>query len=146
MQLCGHRRHAIRKGCPRAARRGERSAHGGTAAAVEAGSEAVNYRSEPNLMADRILTLHSVINCISQLPAMIDLEVSEDEDNSNVNNKNLPKDNENQTARHWRRTAMNGLKPLTAGALSAVSIVTEAREMKNTGMLPNIAGNERMNE
>lgn len=36
-----------------------------------------------------------------------------------------------QSRLHLTRAAMNGLKPLTAGALSAISIVTEAREMKN---------------
>jgi hypothetical protein len=99
---------------------------GGGAAAADAASEAVNYRCEPTKMADRIITLHSIINCISRLPAMVDMEVAEDLDAS-------PKEEGKQTALHWRRTAMNGLKPLTAGALSAISIVTEAREMKNIG-------------
>lgn len=99
---------------------------GGGAAAVDAASEAVNYRCEPNKMADRILTLHSIIDCISHLPATIDMERTTEEIAA------MPKANEGQTALHWRRTAMNGLKPLTAGALSAVSIFTEAREMKHT--------------
>lgn len=99
---------------------------GGGAAAADAASEAVNYRCEPNKMADRIITLHSIINCIARLPAMVDMEVEEESDSSQ-------KRVENQSALHWRRTAMNSLKPLTAGALSAVSIVTEAREMKTIG-------------
>ena len=98
---------------------------GGGAAAVEAGSEAVNYRSEPNVMADRILTLYSIITSISKLPEMVDLEGTQD-------TKTIAPESETQTALHWRRTAMNAVKPLTAGALSAVSIFTEAHEMKNT--------------
>eukprot|EP00980_Cylindrotheca_fusiformis_P008435 scaffold1784_cov116-Cylindrotheca_fusiformis.AAC.15 len=35
---------------------------GSGAAAADAASEAVNYRCEPNKMADRIITLHSIIN------------------------------------------------------------------------------------
>jgi hypothetical protein len=99
---------------------------GGGAAAVDAASEAVNYNCEPNKMADRILTLNSIINSISTLPAMVDMEMSE------VAALSTEADNQNQNL-NWKRTAMNGLKPLTAGALSAISIVTEAREMKNTG-------------
>jgi len=99
---------------------------GSGAAAVDAASEAVNYRCEPNKMADRILTLHSIINCISRLPATIDMETTAEEEEA------MPTAEGGQTALHWRRTAMNGLKPLTAGALSAVSIFTEAREMKHT--------------
>jgi len=98
---------------------------GSGAAAVDAASEAVNYHCEPNKMADRILTLHSIINCISSLPDMIDKERNEEVEA-------VPKTEGGQRGLHWRRTAMNGLKPLTAGALSAVSIFTEAREMKNT--------------
>jgi hypothetical protein len=104
---------------------------GSGAAAVDAASEAVNYRCEPNKMADRILTLNSIIGCISRLPATIDMETTAE------GGEAMPT-TEGQTALHWRRTAMNGLKPLTAGALSAVSIVTEAREMKHTGK-PNTA-------
>jgi len=99
---------------------------GGSATAVNASSEAVNYRCEPNKMADQILTLYSIITCISQLPATIDMDM---EDKHIIA---VPVKNDKQSSLHWKRTAMNGLKPLTAGALSAVSIVTEAREMKNT--------------
>jgi hypothetical protein len=35
-----------------------------------------------------------------------------------------------RTRLHWTRIAMNGLKPLTAGALSAVSVYTESRELR----------------
>ena len=97
---------------------------GGGAAAVDAASEAVNYHCEPNKMADRILTLNSIIHSVLSLPAMVDMEICEAAD--------LSLDKQNQIL-NLRRTAMNGLKPLTAGALSAISIVTEAREMKNTG-------------
>ena len=48
---------------------------GGGATAVDAASEAVNYRSEPNKMADRILTLNSIINCISRLPTRMSRSV-----------------------------------------------------------------------
>jgi len=99
---------------------------GGSATAVNASSEAVNYRCEPNKMADQILTLYSIITCISQLPATIDMDM---EDKHIIA---VPVKDDKQSSLHWKRTAMNGLKPLTAGALSAVSIVTEAREMKNT--------------
>ena len=36
------------------------------------------------------------------------------------------------SARNWTRAAGNALKPLTGGALSAVSVVAEAREMRAT--------------
>ncbi|CAJ1954690.1 unnamed protein product [Cylindrotheca closterium] len=98
---------------------------GSGAAAADAASEAVNYRGEPNKMADRILTLNSIIGCISRLPATIDMETTAEEED-------VIHTAEGQASLHWRRTAMNGLKPLTAGALSAVSIFTEAREMKST--------------
>ena len=101
---------------------------GGGAAAVDAASEAVNYRCEPNKMADKILTLHSIINNISRLPATIDMERTTEDIEA------MPKTEGRKQALHWRRTAINGLKPLTAGTLSAVSIFTEAREMKQTGM------------
>jgi hypothetical protein len=125
---------------------------GGGATAVNAGSEAVNYRCEPNKMADRILTLHSIVSSIAQLPGVMDhrlmmreererqLQQREEED-GNAEGAGQPSDqrtialrnqiqDEDQSRLHWTRTAMNGLKPLTMGALSAVSIVTEAREMK----------------
>lgn len=95
---------------------------GGSATAVNASSEAVNYRCEPNKMADRILTLHSVIMCISRLPATIDMQ--------DEHIDATPESEDNQSSLHWTRTVMNGCKPLTLGALSAVSIVTEGREMK----------------
>jgi len=96
---------------------------GGSATAVNASSEAVNYRCEPNKMADRILTLHSVIMCISRLPATMDMQ----DDHIDVTRESEG----NQSSLHWTRTVMNTVKPLTLGALSAVSIVTEGREMKN---------------
>lgn len=101
---------------------------GGGATAVTAGSEAVNYRCEPNKMADRILTLHSVITCIARLPGVMVMEAQQEEE---LLANSLKKD-QRQARLHLTRTAMNGLKPLTAGALSALSIVTEARELKNT--------------
>jgi hypothetical protein len=128
---------------------------GGGATAVNAGSEAVNYRCEPNKMADRILTLHSIVTSIAQLPGIMDHRImmreeekmfhpqhqheqDEGDDDggkfkstvqSTITLSNPSRD-EDQSQLHWTRTAMNGLKPLTMGALSAVSIVTEAREMK----------------
>eukprot|EP00934_Nitzschia_sp_Nitz4_P003791 Nitzschia sp. Nitz4//scaffold191_size41780//19540//20757//NITZ4_007468-RA/size41780-processed-gene-0.81-mRNA-1//-1//CDS//3329540184//3781//frame0 len=98
---------------------------GGGATAVNAGSEAVNYRCEPNKMADRILTLHTLAGCIARLPAAMDKEEESEE-------VTLKQNAGNSSTLHWARTAMNGLKPLTAGALSALSIVTEARELKMT--------------
>lgn len=125
---------------------------GGGATAVNAGSEAVNYRCEPNKMADRILTLHAIVTSIAQLPGVMDhrimmrveQEVHQQQcEHDVVNGEGIgqPTDqstitlssqsrHEGQSQLHWTRTAMNGLKPLTMGALSAVSIVTEAREMK----------------
>ena len=76
-------------------------------------------------MADRILTLHSVVVCISRLPATLDMQ--EEYTDSTPESRD-----DNQSSLHWTRTVMNGCKPLTLGTLSAVSIVTEAREMKNT--------------
>lgn len=135
---------------------------GGGATAFNAGSEAVNYRCEPNKMADRILTLHSIVSNIAQLPGVMDHRIMTMEEererqlqqqqqqrqehqeevvqNGQVGD-DVPSVNEgfilnkqhkddDQSRLHWTRTAMNGLKPLTMGALSAVSIVTEAREMK----------------
>ena len=101
---------------------------GGGATAVNAGSEAVNYRSEPNTMADKILTLYSFITRIAELPGVIEMEDAND-DEEIVETQKL---DQGQSRLHMARTAMHTLKPLTAGALSAVSIVTEAREMKNT--------------
>ena len=106
---------------------------GGGATAVNAGSEAVNYRCEPNKMADRILTLYSFITGIAKLPATMDLEGSaktDTEDGDDDHRANKP--DRGQSRLHLSRAAMHTLKPLTAGALSAVSIVTEAREMRNT--------------
>ena len=101
---------------------------GGGATAVTAGSEAVNYRGEPNKMADRIFILHSMVSCIARLPVVMEMEeLREEEHLANCLNKDR-----GQSRLHLTRTAMNGLKPLTAGALSAISIFTEARELKNT--------------
>jgi hypothetical protein len=101
---------------------------GGGATAVNAGSEAVNYRCEPNKMADRILTLHSIISSIANLPDAMDNEEKTEEEKRAIY---MTKE-KTQKRLHLTRAAMNGLKPLTAGALSAISIVTEARELKNT--------------
>jgi hypothetical protein len=101
---------------------------GGGATAVNAGSEAVNYRCEPNKMADRILTLHSIISSIANLP----MAMEQDEKIEEEKRANLLKAERTQSRLHLTRVAMNGLKPLTSGALSAISIVTEARELKNT--------------
>jgi hypothetical protein len=101
---------------------------GGGATAVTAGSEAVNYRGEPNKMADRILTLHSIVSCIARLPGVMDME----EDKKEEHLASTLKKDQDQSRLHWARAAMHGIKPLTAGALSAISIVAEAREMKNT--------------
>jgi hypothetical protein len=138
---------------------------GGGAAAVNAGSEAANYRCEPNKMADRILTLHSIVSSVARLPGALDhrLMMKEERerhhqqlarngadqeateggpgggggggeaaagDNDALIFDDRHHRDEGQSRLHWTRTAMNGLKPLTMGALSAVSIVTEAREMK----------------
>lgn len=101
---------------------------GGGATAVNAGSEAVNYRCEPNKMADRILTLHSIISSIANIPTAMD----QDEKIEEEKRANLLRAERTQSRLHFTRAAMNGLKPLTSGALSAISIVTEARELKNT--------------
>jgi hypothetical protein len=98
---------------------------GGGATAVNAGSEAVNYDCEPNKMADRIITLDSILTSINRLPAAMEMdEIIIAEPRSAIEQK--------QTGLHWRRTAMNVVKPLTAGALSAISILTEGRELKVT--------------
>ena len=101
---------------------------GGGATAVNAGSEAVNYRCEPNKMADRILTLHSIISSIADLPKAMDQDAKIEEEKRAT----LLRAEATQSRLHLTRVAMNGLKPLTSGALSAISIVTEARELKNT--------------
>lgn len=97
---------------------------GSGATFANAGSEAFNYRCEPRVMADRIMALYSIVNSISRIPAVMD-GMSEDL----IDNKNN-KHGLGQSKLHWTRTAMLGLKTVTAGAISAVSIVTEAREMK----------------
>lgn len=112
----------------------------GSATAAAAGSEAVNYRCEPNKMADKIIALHAIITSISRVPATFEimksakeeeeekLEEKEDTEHDKANNGNSG----NSRYLHLSRVGMNALKPLTAGALSAVSIVTEGREMRRT--------------
>lgn len=97
---------------------------GSGATFANAGSEAFNYRCEPRVMADRIMALYSIVNSISRIPAVMDGMSGDLIDNKNK------KHGLGQSKLHWTRTAMLGLKTVTAGAISAVSIVTEAREMK----------------
>jgi len=100
---------------------------GGGATAAAAGSEAVNYRCEPNKMANKIIALHGIVKSIFRLAAATDYG---DEDTA-ANPDNVGSRSNSSTRLHWTRATMNTLKPLTAGTLSAVSIVTEAREMKS---------------
>ena len=45
---------------------------GGTSTAVAAGSESVNYRCEPNKMADKIIALHAIVTSIARLPETLE--------------------------------------------------------------------------
>lgn len=99
---------------------------GGGATAVSASSEAVNYRSEPNKMADRIIVLHGMVHSISSLVMIYD------DDNGTLPDNTKERDESKPGARNWTRATMNALKPLTAGALSAASVVMEARVMQST--------------
>jgi hypothetical protein len=114
---------------------------GGTAAS--AGSEAVNYRCAPNKMADTIIVLHGMVNSISRLTDISEEEALQQEDNNGTENAsgaastrtaNRFNKNADETGsrRNWTRATANALKPLTAGALSAASVVMEAREIKAT--------------
>lgn len=111
---------------------------GGSATAAAAGSEAVNYRCEPNKMADKIISLHAIVVSISKVPAILDqirLDSAGNEDKEKKEDCNeLMSSSSSKSSRylHITRAAMHSLKPLTAGALSAISIITEAREMKGT--------------
>ncbi|CAB9503292.1 expressed unknown protein [Seminavis robusta] len=106
---------------------------GGGATAASAGSEAVNYRSSANKMADTIYALHGMVHSIAGL--VVDHTTAEaaaaetpEDERPRLNNTG---DN-SSTARNWTRAAANAIKPLTAGVLSAASVVAEAREMRAT--------------
>jgi hypothetical protein len=109
---------------------------GGSATAAAAGSESVNYRCEPNKMADKVIALHAIITSISRLPATMDMMKGKEDDDDDKKMEDAEKQQVETTKSnrylHITRAAMNGLKPLTAGALSAISIVTEARELNTT--------------
>lgn len=105
---------------------------GGGATAASASSEAVNYRSEPNQMANKIIVLHGMAHSISSL-----VMIYEGDDDGNgtglLDDKtNKQGHDEPAAARNWTRATMNVLKPLTAGALSAASLVMEAKELQST--------------
>ena len=117
---------------------------GGGATAASASSEAVNYHSTPNKMADTIFALHGILHSISRLAIEGHLwdrdQAIEREDGGILSPTQLNADTDKAQARNWGRATANVLKPLTAGVLSAASVVMEAREMRNT--LDNInAGN-----
>lgn len=111
---------------------------GSTGAAAQAGSERVNYRSDASQMAHRILVLYALVSSLVQLPATLD-DMLEGENGNVGDGKDDAAHNRNdniiggsQSKLHWTRAAMNGLKPLTVGAMSAISVFTESRELHNT--------------
>ena len=83
-------------------------------------------------MANRILTLNGILTAIQKLPQFLLDEPTDIEDDDNLGITPSSSTDESQRNLHWRRTAVNAIKPLTAGVLSALSIVSEAREMKST--------------
>lgn len=108
---------------------------GGGATAASASSEAVNYHCNANKMADTIYALHGMVHSISRLALegrFMEQLAEEGEDvitSTSSSRKGAPKTTQ---ARNWTRATVNAMKPLTAGALSAASVVMEAREMRNT--------------
>jgi hypothetical protein len=113
---------------------------GGGATAASAGSEAVNYHSSANKMADTIISLHGILHSIADFamppgnePASAPTGVDEvlGQASSPLQRKTNLRENSG-TRRNWTRAAATAFRPLTAGALSAVSVVAEAHVMKET--------------
>jgi hypothetical protein len=98
---------------------------GGGATAASAGSEAVNYHCSANRMADTIYALHGMVHSIARL-AIEGHFMEQQMEQATAAKKQNPQ------YRNKIRATANALKPLTAGALSAASVVMEAREMRNT--------------
>jgi len=103
---------------------------GGGATAASAGSEAVNYNCSANKMADTIITLRLMVSSIARVTAAAAAAASEKDVEKSADGS-LDRDYASSSTRNWTRATANALKPLTAGALSAASVVMEAREMKN---------------
>jgi len=102
---------------------------GGTATAASSASGAVNYHCQANKMANTIFVLHGMVRSILRLVPSDDDKAS---DMSVVGSLQKAGGGTGQSAQNWSRAASNAIKPLTAGALSAASVVMEAREMKNS--------------
>lgn len=108
---------------------------GGGATAVSAGSETVNYHCEPNKMADRIIVLRDVVYSISRLVPSVGAAELHEVDSGDAMMRTASGGRSSSSmmpSRNWTRATANALKPLTAGALSAASVIMEAREMRTT--------------
>ena len=103
---------------------------GGTATAASSASGAVNYHCQPNKMANTIFVLHGMVRSILRL--VLPSADGETSDMSVVGSLQKAGGGTGKSAQNWTRAASNAIKPLTAGALSAASVVMEAREMKNS--------------
>ena len=103
---------------------------GGTATAASSASGVVNYHCQPNKMANTIFVLHGMVRSILRL--VLPSADGETSDMSVVGSLQKAGGGTGKSAQNWTRAASNAIKPLTAGALSAASMVMEAREMKNS--------------
>ena len=112
---------------------------GGAGATASSASGAVNYHCQSNKMANTIFVLHGMVRSILRLVPSAENIIYGDgkagqsqTDVSVVGSLQRAGGGTGKSAQNWSRAASNAIKPLTAGALSAASVVMEAREMKNS--------------
>lgn len=112
---------------------------GGAGATASSASGAVNYHCQSNKMANTIFVLHGMVMSILRLvPSAEKIIYGDGKDEQSqtgvsvVGSLQRVGGGTGKSAQNWSRAASNAIKPLTAGALSAASVVMEAREMKNS--------------
>ena len=112
---------------------------GGAGATASSASGAVNYHCQANKMANTIFVLHGMVRSILRLvPSADAIFFGEGRDETSRQDMKMAGSLQKvgggtgKSAQNWSRAASNVIKPLTAGALSAASVVMEAREMKNS--------------
>jgi hypothetical protein len=110
---------------------------GGAGATASSASGAVNYHCQANKMANTIFVLHGMVRSILRLvPSADAIFFGEGRDETSRQDMKMAGSLQKvgggtgKSAQNWSRAASNVIKPLTAGALSAASVVMEAREMK----------------
>ena len=108
---------------------------GGAGATASSASGAVNYHCQSNKMANTIFVLHGMVRSILRLvPSAEKIIYGDGKDGQSQTDRSLQSvgGGTGKWTQNWSRAASNAIKPLTAGALSAASVVMEAREMKNS--------------